>query len=146
MSTILYRHYERPQSGQIAAALAATGFVALCIFQLTLALGVPFGHAAWGGDSAALTSGQRIGSAVSVLIYAAAAAVVLARVGLTNWPRNHRLLTLSPWVLAVLFAISALANFASQSHWENYLLGPAAVVFAGLCVLIARAPLNTSRS
>jgi hypothetical protein len=75
-----------------------------------------------------------------------AAAVVLARAGLTNWPRNHRLLTWSPWVLAVLFAISALGNVASESYWENYLLGPAAVVLAGLCVIVARAPLKFSRS
>ena len=101
----------------MAAALAATGFVALGIFQLALAFGAPFGHAAWGGDAAELTSGQRIGSAVSVVIYAAAAAVVLARVGLTNRPRNHRLLKWGPRVLGVLLAFGALPNFASQSHW-----------------------------
>ena len=58
MSTISYRHHERLQIGQIAAALAATGFVALGVFQLALALGAPFGHAAWGGTAADLTSGQ----------------------------------------------------------------------------------------
>jgi hypothetical protein len=77
-------------------------------------------HAAWGGGASDPTSGQRVGSAVSVVIYAAAVAVVLARVDLSNWPRTHLLLTWVPW-----FAFSALANFASQSHWENYLLGPA---------------------
>jgi hypothetical protein len=124
ISTISYRHHERLQAGQIAAALAATGFVALGALQLALALGAPFGHAAWGGGSVDLTSAQRLGSAVSVVLYASAAAVVLARVGLTRRPRSRRLLRWSPWVLAVLFAVSALANFASQSHWENYLLGP----------------------
>ena len=64
MSTIPYRHRERWHVGQIAAALAATGFVALGVFQLALAFDAPLGHAAWGGDSADLTSGQRIGSAV----------------------------------------------------------------------------------
>jgi hypothetical protein len=140
MSTLSYRHHERLQVGQIAAALAATGFVALGVFQLALAFGAAFGHAAWGGDAADLTSGQRIGSAVSVVIYAAAATVVLARVGLSHWPRRHGLLMWTPWVLAGLFAISAVANFASQSHWENYLLGPAAVVLAVLCVIVARSP------
>ncbi|MGZ6732916.1 MAG: hypothetical protein ACXVE3_17005 [Gaiellaceae bacterium] len=110
---------------------------------MALAFGAPLGHAAWGGDTADLTSGQKIGSAVSVVIYAVAAAVVLARVGLANWPRSHRLLKWSPWILAVLFAVSALANFASQSHWENYLLGPAAVVLASLCVIIARTPMTS---
>lgn len=143
MSTISYRYHERLQIGQIAAALAATGFVALGVFQLALALGAPFGHAAWGGAAADLTSGQRIGSAVSVVIYATAAAVVLARVGLSNWPRTPGLLKWTPWVLAVLFAISAVANFASQSQWENYLLGPGAVVLAVLCVIVARSPMTS---
>jgi hypothetical protein len=123
--------------------LAATGFAALGVFQLALAFGAPLGHAAWGGDSAELTSSQRVASAVSVVIYAAAAAVVLARVGLMRWPRSQRLLKWSPWVLAVLFALSALANFASQSHWENYLLGPVAVLLAALCAEVGRRPLTS---
>lgn len=101
MSTISHGHGERLSDGHIAAVTAAAGFVALGVFELTLAFGAPFGHAAWGGESAALTSGQRIGSAVSVLLYALAAAVVLARVGLTGWPRSHRLLKWSPWILAI---------------------------------------------
>jgi hypothetical protein len=145
MSTISYRHHERLRPGQMAAAVAAFGFALLGLFHFALALGAPLGHAAWGGDSAALTSGQRVGSAFSVLIYAAAAALVLARAGLTSWPRSHRLLTWGPWVLAALFAISALANVLSQSHWESYLLAPAAVVLASLCVVIARTPLNIPR-
>lgn len=141
MSTVSYRHHEHPEGAQIAATLAATGFVALGVFQLALVLGAPFGHAAWGGDSAEPTSAQRVGSAVSVVIYAAAAAVVLARVGLTKRPPTQWVMKWSPWVLAALFAISALANFASQSRWENYLQGPLAVVLAALCVIVGRTPL-----
>jgi hypothetical protein len=143
MSTTSYRHDEGLQGGLIAASLATTGFAALGVFQLALAFGAPLGHAAWGGDSAELTSSQRVASAVSVVIYAAAAAVVLARVGLMRWPRSQRLLKWSPWVLAVLFALSALANFASQSHWENYLLGPVAVLLAALCAEVGRRPLTS---
>lgn len=143
MSTISYRHDARVQVGQIAATLAATGFFALGVFQSALAFGAPLGHAAWGGDSADLTAGQRIGSAVSVVLYVAAAAVVLARVGLSNRPRNHRLLTWTPWFLACLFAMSAVANFASQSRWENYLLGPIGVALAVLCVIVGRSPRTT---
>jgi hypothetical protein len=35
------------------------------------------------------------------------------------------------------------ANFASQSHWENYLLGPTAAVLAFLCVIVARSPMTS---
>jgi hypothetical protein len=41
-------------------------------------------------------------------------------------------------------AISAIANFASQSHWENYLLGPFATVLAVFCVIVARSPDDVS--
>jgi len=140
MSTIPYRQHARLQGERIAAVVAATGFGALGVFQLALALGAPWGHAAWGGDSAALTSGQRFGSAVSVFFYAAAAAVVLARGGVTRWPRSGSVLRWGPWVLTVRLAVGALPNVASQSHWENYLLGPLALVLAALCAVVARAP------
>jgi hypothetical protein len=141
MSTISYDHQDRLQVAQIAAALAITGFIALAVFQVALASGAQLGHAAWGGASTNLTSGQRIGSAVSVLIYAAAASVVLARLGLSRRPRSQPLLKWFPWFLVVVFAISAFANFASQSHWENYLLGPVSVALAVLCLIVAQCPM-----
>jgi hypothetical protein len=141
-SSVPYRR-ERLQVGPLAAGLAVFGFMALGMFQLALALGAPLGHAAWGGDSADLTSSQRVGSAVSVVVYAAAAAVVLARVGLTTRPRRRWLLSWGPWFLAALFALSGFANLASQSRWETYLLGPSAVVLAALCVVIGRTPLRS---
>ena len=45
-----------------------------------------------------------------------------------------------------MFALSALANFASESPWETYLLGPSAALLAGLCVLIGRTPLRSDRA
>jgi hypothetical protein len=31
-------------------------------------------------------------------------------------------------------------NLASESQWENYLMAPAALVLAALCVIVARTP------
>ena len=31
-------------------------------------------------------------------------------------------------------------NLASESRWENYLMAPAALVLAALCVIVAHAP------
>ena len=146
MSTVSYRHHQQVQAGTLAAGLAVFALVALGAFQLALALGTPFGQAAWGGDSADLTSAQRFGSVGAVVIYAAAAAVLLARVGPTTRPRTLWLLKWGPWFFAGLFALSALANFASQSHWENYLLGPAGLLLAGLCAVVGRTPLRSGRS
>jgi len=112
---------------QPAAIAAAIGFVALGAFQLLLAVGAPLGHAAWGGDSAALSGTQRVGSAVSVAFYAVACVIVLNRS--TRW---------APWCLVLIFGVAALANVASESPWERYVLGPAAAVLAILCAVVAR--------
>jgi hypothetical protein len=143
ISTIPPGDQEHLQVAEIAAAVAVTGLTALALFQVALASGLQFGHAAWGGASAHLTSAQRIGSAASVAVYAAAVAVILARLGLSRWPRAHWLLSWFPWFLAVLLALGALANFGSQSPWENYLLGPAAAVLAVACVIVARSPITS---
>jgi hypothetical protein len=48
-----------------AALLAAIGFAGIALFQVALAAGVPWGHAAWGGSHAHRSSPERIGSAVA---------------------------------------------------------------------------------
>ena len=49
-----------------------------------------------------------------------------------------RLVPLGHVVLAVAMTIGAIPNFASQSRWENFILGPLALVLAALCVVVAR--------
>jgi hypothetical protein len=102
--------------------ILVAGFAALAAFQLLLAAGAPLGHAAWGGEHAHLTAAQRIGSGVSVLVFLVAIAII--RRG------YHR----GALALAALMTLSALANVASSSAWERFLLAPAALVLAVLCV------------
>jgi hypothetical protein len=68
-------------AARTAAVLAAVGFLALALFQAALAAGADWGHAAWGGANAELSSAQRIGSAVAVLIWGG---------GCTRRPRPRR--------------------------------------------------------
>lgn len=119
---------------RIAERLASAGFAALAAFQLGLASGAPLGHAAWGGTSAHLTTAQRVGSAASVLFYLAAIQIVRA----CGDGRTERRFRWGTWILAALLAVAAVANIASGSHWENYLLAPVAVLLAALCVILAR--------
>jgi hypothetical protein len=123
----------------VAAALAATGFAALAVFQLALAAGAPWGHAAWGGENANLSAAQRSASAVAAVVYVAAALIVLCRGGVI-WParRNAAIFRRGTWFLAVAMVVGALPNFASQSRWENFILGPLALVLGTLCVVVAR--------
>jgi hypothetical protein len=127
-----------------AAVAAAIGFAGNAIFQIALAAGAPLGHAAWGGAAAQLSTPERIGSAVAVIVWMAAALIVLGRVGLWSLGKRERIFRWGTWVLVGVNGVSALANFASSSRWENLVWGPTAAVLAVLCILVARSDANTS--
>lgn len=121
-----------------AAALAAIGFAGLAIFQAALAAGAPWGHAAWGGEDAHLSTAQRGASAVAAVVYVAATLIVLGRAGIWRARPNAIVFRWGTWVLAVVMLLGAVPNFASQSRWENFIFGPLALVLGGLCFLVAR--------
>jgi len=127
------------QTARMAAVLAAVGFLGLALFQVALAAGADWGHAAWGGANAELSTAQRIGSAVAVLTWTAAALVVLGRAGLLRSRRPlARFYRWGTWVVATGSAVGSLANFASQSRYENLILGPLALTLSILCFVVAR--------
>ena len=116
------------------AAIAATvGFAALAVFQAALAAGAPLGHAAWGGSAADLTSAQRVASAVTAVFWLGAIAILRGRAA----GRSERRYRWGTWGLVALLGASALANVASRSAWETYLLAPVALVLAALCGVVA---------
>jgi hypothetical protein len=121
------------------ADAAIIGFAALAAFQAALAAGAPLGHAAWGGERAELTTSQRAGSALAVAFYVLAMLIV----GGCAAGRPERRFRWGTWALALVLMLAALANAASGSRWENFLLAPAAMVLAGLCAAVA---LRTSAS
>ena len=113
----------------MAAALALTVLLALlAVFQLALALGAPLGHFAWGGAHRVLPRRLRIGSLVSIVIYAVNVGLVSAmevvlfrhsyRSGLLRRqppPDVYRfgvLMSLSP---VLFFALSIPVAFASTT-------------------------------
>ena len=131
---------------RLAAVLAAVGFAFLAVFQAALAAGAPWGHAAWGGENAHLSSGQRVASAIAVIIYVAAALIVCGRAKLIWRARsNAALFRWGTWFFAVAMAIGAVPNFASHSRWENVIFAPLALVLAALCSVVARAT-NTEQT
>jgi hypothetical protein len=134
------------RTGRTAAALAATGFAGIALFQLALAAGAPWGHAAWGGAHAHLTTAERTGSAIAVAVWLAAALVVLGRAGLRAGQRGTRLNHWGTWLLAAISLLAALLNFASNSHWENAIFGPLALMLTTLCLIVARSPLDQAQT
>lgn len=121
-----------------AAVAVAVGFAGLAVFQLALAAGAPLGAAAWGGTEGVLPATLRIGSAVAVLMYVVRAFAALSCAGLNLGWVPARFARVATWVLGVILPLSAVANLASESEWERYLLAPIGLLLGVLCVVIAR--------
>ena len=120
------------------AAVAAVGFLGLSVFQLALALGVPWGRAAWGGVHRELPLELRIGSAVALFVWLGSATLILRRVGYWGPAHPSRLLRKSTWLLAGVLSLGSIMNFASSSPWERFGWGPYALGLAVLTFTIAR--------
>jgi hypothetical protein len=108
-----------------APRVAGWTLVGIATFQAALALGAPWGEAAYGGGSAGvLPAGQRISSVVAVPVYLALAGVASGRIGSPTVRR--RVLRGA----SVLLGAGALLNLASPSVVERMIWVPVSVVAA----------------
>jgi hypothetical protein len=128
---------ERPVRTR-AAVIAAIGFACMAGFEIALALGAPFGRAAWGGQSTDLQAGLRIASVGSAALLVFAALIILGRVGSRFSPLPSTFCRRGTWVLVGLMTLGTLMNLASPSSWERFLQAPVAMVLAVLCFIVAR--------
>lgn len=124
-------------AARIAATVAASGFILVASFQVFLALGVPWGRAAWSGAHDVLPPGLRFASATSAVVLIVAALVVLGRAGYWGATIPFGVFRWGAWALVAAMTLSALANFASSSGWEQFLMGPVALLLALLCLVVA---------
>jgi hypothetical protein len=122
---------------RLAALVVAVGLACLVLFQLALIAGAPLGRAAWGGTQIRLPTSLRIASVGSILIYGLGALVVLRWAGFRIGWIPPMFAHWGTWALAVILTLSALINFLSQSSWERFIMGPAALLLAALSVFIA---------
>jgi hypothetical protein len=122
---------------QTLASIAAIGFLGIAAFQAALALGAPWGHAAWGGRHAHLPMRLRIGSAVAVVVWILAALVVLerGRTDIALVPDDVE--RVGVWVLVVLLTVGTIMNLASSSPWERFMWAPVAALLAILTLVVA---------
>ncbi len=122
----------------IAAIVAAILLGVLVAFQLALALGAPWGRAAWGGaHEGVLPTRLRIASAVAgLVVYPLIIVVILASANLidADWLPLKGPPVL--WPLVGLLGLGALANAASRSRRERY-WSPVALAVAICCAVIA---------
>ncbi len=114
----------------LLGVLGLLGFAWLALFQAMLAMGLPLGLMAWGGQHRVLPARQRIGSAMAFCV-AVLGFVALAQTdGYVEEIVPNEFLRLSLWVLFALFTLSVLANAMSASRIERLHGVPLAAILA----------------
>lgn len=117
----------------VAAALLATlVLAALSVVQVAAALGRPVGRLVWGGRHEVLPRRLRIGSAISVCLYALMAGALVAR----STGREGALVVVT-WVLVGYFTLGIVVNAVSRSRSERAVMTPACALLAGCALLVA---------
>jgi hypothetical protein len=122
---------------QPAALVFSVTIGLLGVFQLALAAGAPWGRLAWGGGHERLPTGYRIGSLVSILVYAVFAAIVLERAGLLAVLPSPEIARAGAWIIAGYMALGIVMNAISRSLPERLVMTPVAVVLSGSATLVA---------
>src|ERR1700729_3599156 len=120
----------------LASILAAFVLGLVCIFQILLALALPFGRAAWGGTYRVLPLRLRTASALSALPLGLAACIVLGRTGVVAIPWQPSAVRAGTWIAFSILTLNTIANFTSRSRIERALMTPAAFV-CSVCLLVA---------
>ena len=115
-----------------AAVVVWVLLAALAVFQIALVAGAPLGRFAWGGGSTVLPTMLRVGSAVSVVVYAVIAWVLADAVGDVGFD-------LGIWILTAYFTLGVALNAASRSRPERMVMTPVALLLAVCCLVIALA-------
>jgi hypothetical protein len=123
---------------EIGAAVAVGLLVVVAVFQLALALGAPFGKAAWGGTHVDVLPTRLRGASafVGLVVYPAVIAAVLSASGLIDADLVPGRGAVTMWVLATLFLLGAIANAVSRSRAERW-WAPVSLAIALCCAAVA---------
>ncbi|MGO4147089.1 hypothetical protein AB4Y77_18555 [Paenarthrobacter sp. YAF11_1] len=122
---------------QLYVILACIVLGCLAVFQLALAAGAPIGRFAWGGQHDVLPRKLRIGSVVSILLYALFGYAALAQSGLVPVLVSQSFTAVFMWVLTAYFTVGVAMNAISRSKAERFVMTPVALVLALLFLLLS---------
>lgn len=124
------------------ATVATVLFGAAALFQLGLALGAPWGAAAYGGRAAGpdgtLPVLYRATSALAGVFLAFGGVITLAQgqVIVLSGVADSTLTALT-WLLAGVMALNTVANLASTSRLERFGMGSATAALTLCCLVLA---------
>jgi hypothetical protein len=122
------------QSSALAACAALAGLAA---FQAALISGAPLGRLAWGGQYDVLPARLKVGSAVSIVLYAVFGYVALAKANLMPPLGGESVISTAAWVLTGYFALGVLMNALSRSKPERAVMTPVALFLAAAYLVLA---------
>ena len=109
---------------------------ALAVFQIALSAGAPLGRFAWGGQQAVLSPRLRVGSLLSVAVYALIAVIAWNRLGAVDlFPAPFAVVAM--WVVFAYFCVGVVMNAISRSAPERNTMTPVCIVLAVLSLLVA---------
>ena len=112
----------------LCTVILLVALIGLSVFQILLAMGKPYGRYAWGGAHVVLPRRLRIASALSVVLYAIFALIVLDAAGyVTIFASKIPIL-----VLASYSTLGIVMNALSRSNKERAVMTPLVTVLA-LC-------------
>ncbi len=121
----------------VVAYSAAIILSLLMIFQLLLAIGLPLGHAAWGGQHRILPKKLRLSCLAAIPVLACAAWIVLARADLIAPGSGTGVVRIMTWVFGAYFILNTLGNLASKSDIEKRVMTPVSLLLLVSFVLVA---------
>ena len=121
------------------AVLGCLVLGALAVFQALLIAGQPLGRFAWGGQHDVLPTRLRIGSAVSIVLYAVFALIILATAERATDGTGAGMADLGIWALTAYFVVGVGMNAMSRSRPERRLMTPVAALLAVVCLVLALA-------
>jgi hypothetical protein len=125
----------------LAAVAACAVLAALAVFQTMLAAGAPLGRYAWGGQHPGpLPLPLRVGSLISLLVYAVIALVLVWRAGLVTPALSDDVVRVAAWCVAGYFLLGTALNAASRSRAERNLMTPTAAALCALSSVVALSP------
>ena len=121
------------------AVLGCVLLGALAVLQALLIAGQPLGRFAWGGQHRVLPTKLRIGSAVSIVLYALFALIILARAEQASAGIGAGPTDVGIWALTAYFVVGIGMNAISRSRPERLVMTPVALVLAVVCLVLALA-------
>ncbi|MCY0905927.1 hypothetical protein [Arthrobacter sp. H14-L1] len=122
---------------QLSAILACALLAGLAVFQGALIAGAPLGRRAWGGQHRVLPANLRIGSAVSIAVYALFGYAALAKAGLLPPLVSASFTAITVWVMAAYFVLGVIMNGISRSKPERLVMTPTTLALAALYLVLA---------